>query len=162
MGVDTKGFFPYATIEKLVSILELITDSDVNVLSTHDEDYKIIKFNYHGEERDLSVFNRIINVQKSREINRFLEKNRNAKYTPEMSIYADSESSVQMGLPDVTPGLYVTFRLWGHSIEIIKILATVFNGYIDENDSDAENFYYIKSKAKEINNRLVSAIFKYS
>ena len=149
MGVDTHAFLPHTTLEDLVSVLNALSDSGATIHDTHEENYKTIRFYYRGEERDLSVFKMIIDVTKAKEVNDYLSKNKNAKYTQEMMIYSDSESHVREGLPNKTPGLYTSFRLWGHAVEIAQVLAAIFKGYVDDNDCDADYYYKMTLKKRK-------------
>lgn len=52
---------------------------------------------------------------------------------------------VYFGLREKTSpdGVYFSLGAWGNSVEIMKHLCETFGGYLDENDSDAVDYYVI-------------------
>jgi len=46
--------------------------------------------------------------------------------------------------------VFMDLGYWGHSVEIMKSILSYFSGYLDENDCDKENEYYIEEQPEGV------------
>lgn len=146
MGVDTLGYFPNVTHEKLYSFIKKL-DKDSTMNDTHEDYYKSISFSYRGEKRMIHAFSMDLRKDSIKE---------KADYYDMWWKETDEYHYIQDGLPTETQGVYVSFRAFGYAVKIIKIISYRFGGWIDENDSDGEGFYEVKKNYKQIIKEIIS------
>lgn len=135
MGVDTRAYYINATREQIFNFIKFVFDNRAKheLQPKINKDYSIINFKYKNENRMTHVHRTAIDVKADMK-----------KWNVEVAQRTDSGSHVSKGLPDKSKGTMVSLGKWGSSIEIFKLIAFYFSGYIDEDDSDKENYYFIK------------------
>jgi len=142
MGVDTKAYYINITRDQLFDFIKLFLDNNAKheLRSIIHEDYSQIHFTYKNEYRDMNVHRTDIDVKRDM-------KKYNVKDPTEVDsgVYVD-----QQGLPDKTKGTKASLGKWGNSIEIMKIIAYYFSGYVDEDDCDSKDFYFIKKNLHKL------------
>jgi hypothetical protein len=121
MGINTRGLIHSdVTTGDIVNVLMNKFKLDyISVEGTHADYYKIITFKYKGEDRRLSVFEAIDDIEN----------------------YEHFITSKEITIID--------FNLWGSAIEIIEKILEGFGGYIIESDCDvyqSPNLRYVGKK----------------
>lgn len=141
MGVSTNAYFKDIDRKEIFEFIQTALDTNARYESRDviHKNYSNIHFKYRGESRMLHVHKMEIDIEKAM---KRLKTN-----DPDET---DDGNYVDEGLPDKSKGTLLSFGFWGHAAEIMKVLALYFNGYIDESDSDAEDFYFVKKDLREL------------
>lgn len=140
MGVDTHGFVLNTTREEVFQFIQNAFDKSAEYEQTTISDsYSIAHFNFLGEKRMMHLHQTTIDVKADMK-----------KWKTEDPLETDSGSHVAEGLPDKSKGVYMSLGMWGSSIKIMKILAMYFDGYVDDNDSDVEDYYRVKKDLRNL------------
>jgi hypothetical protein len=141
MGTDTKGFYPKVTREQMLNLVNALATSMTGPRDTSYKEYVTVNFQYKGEGRTLNIHD--LSINQERDIKKWKSKN------------VDSVSYVKQGLPDKTKGTLTSLGFWGRSVELMKIFAYYFGGFVDEQDTDNKDF---KSIAKN-HHKLIALLF---
>jgi len=141
MGVDTKAYYINTTREQVFNFVKSVFCSGAKheLQPKIHKNYSIINFKYKNENRMMHVHRIIIDVKADMK-----------KWDVKDVLGTDSGTYVSEGLPDKSKGTMVSLGKWGSSVEIFKLIAFYFNGYIDENDSDLEDYYFIKKDSHKL------------
>ncbi len=51
--------------------------------------------------------------------------------------------------------IFLDLGFWGHSVEIMKSIISYFSGWIDENDLDSEEPYYMEAHPEEVTPKII-------
>lgn len=149
MGVDTLIYLPDVTKKSIENFLAHIAENVKLEDSRVDEDYKIIRFEYKGEQRQLHCHRRYL--KKEDYIKNYMKRYDKDREEIEKWWNVDELESIRRSkLPINTNGEYCSIGFWGHNIEIMKSICHYFGGYIDESDSDSEEFYKVDKEHKKI------------
>lgn len=155
MGVDSRAFLPNISKENIRDFMKNVASNVVLKDSNVDEEYKVLLFSYRGEDRKLNLHQRYLN--KNDYVNHVIERYSIDKEEAEQWWKDDEvEAAKATGLPLGNNGTYCSLGYWGTSVEILKTLCYRFGGYLDESDSDSEDYYKVKKNPREI----VKIIFK--
>lgn len=139
MSVDTRAYFKDVDSDDVAKIIDVFSlkFSHEDLSDSHDAPHKFsrIEFDYKEERRMMYVREKVIDVK--------------ADMAKWKAIASDTESGIDVdeGLPDKSEGVTLSLGYWGHSVEIMKLLAYYFNGYID--DCDAEDYYFVEKDFHE-------------
>lgn len=149
MGVDTVIYIPDIMKKDIQRFLEFIAE-DVKIEDSNiDDDYKIILFKYKNEKRMLHCH--LMHFKKEDYIKKVISRYDISKEEAEDWWNVDQLNIIQQSqLPLNTTGQQCSLGYWGHNIEIMKEICYYFGGYIDESDSDSEEFYKIEKNKNEI------------
>lgn len=142
MGVDSRAYIPSLNRQELKSFLSYI--SNFHKIDDYDfsPSYKTMDFTYQGEDRGMHTHDINLNT---------VDAEKHAKENGWKLKETDYWSYVhQDGLPKDTKGLLLDLRLWGHAVEILKMICFRYGGWLDESDSDDEGFYKIDKDYKKI------------
>lgn len=157
MGVDTHAFIK-SNSDDIYKFIQKNFDSsatmEVNIFGRDDPDERkmyTINFKFGDEQRMMYVHDMQfggIYVEKEEEW-----------YFKKYQTREESSSYLyhKEGIPDNTPGVICSLRLWGSGILIMDLLSVEFGGWIDENDCDDKGFRKGASKRKK--KELVDYIF---
>jgi hypothetical protein len=141
MGVDTRAYYINTTREQIFNFVESVFCSSAKheLRPKINKDYSIINFKYKDENRMMHVHRIIIDVEADMK-----------KWNVEDALRTSSGAHVSEGLPDKSKGTMISLGKWGSSVEIFKLIACYFSGYIDEDDSDSEDYYFIKKDLRKL------------
>lgn len=110
MGVNTHGIMSSdVRVADITNVLGYKYGIRTAIEDTYENYYKIITFNFKGEERRLSVFSNVDDLEN----------------------YSDF-------LKDVKEITLIDLNLWGSAIEIIEGILEEFGGYIIEADTNGK------------------------
>lgn len=159
MGANSHAFLPDTTYDEFYSTInELFLD--VNEYSPSEfNNLRNISIIYNGERKSISLWEIIIDVEKYNEINDYLKDKDYTAYTKDLQKYSDSLNHVSDGLPDKSWGIFISLGVSDTCIEICQILATIFDGYVSENDSQDENFYRMRQSEPKMK-MIVERVFE--
>jgi len=145
MSISTHGFYPNVKREQIIKIIKMISVSSAEKpFSTSYEEYVTFDFTYKKEGRSINLHN--IKIDQEADIKKWKSEN------------VSSIDYVKRGLPDKTKGILTSIGYWGHSVEIFTLLANFFGGFVDESDSDVQDFYYVEKDF----HKLIRTLFKLS
>lgn len=137
MGVDTHGFIK-TDYNGLYRFIKEYIDPKAKKQKINYEGYNQILYNFANEQRTMHCHNlRFGGV--------YIEKDEEWYYN-EYETYGESQSYSlnQQGIPDKTPGIFISMRMRYFSIEIVKTLGLHFGGWVDDSDCDDEYYYQVK------------------
>jgi len=127
MGVDTTAYIINIDRKKLSNFLGNVF-KNVKIEDTHNETYKVINFNDGKDNRSIHTHNIYVDIEKDKEY--YISQGWNPNKGTE------SINRVKEGLPDGTEGLYLSFGMWGNSVDIMKMICYRFGGYIIYKDKE--------------------------
>jgi hypothetical protein len=142
MSIDTRAYYKDVTSKEIFHFIRLFFDPDAKHRGMKEisEDYSQIIFTYNKKEnRQMHVHKKVIDVKADMK-----------KWNTNNPTDIDSGIYVQQGLPDKTKGTSLSLGMWGASVEIFKVIALLFGGYIDDNDSDAKGYYYVEKDHRKL------------
>jgi len=149
MGVDSRAYFPGIDKKQIANFMKFLAPDASLESSNVAENYKILFFSYKGEKRKLNLHSRFL--KKSSYIDSVMKEYNISKEEAEEWWKEDTKPGAEMdGLPLGTNGIYASLGYWGRNLEIMKILCYRFGGYLDESDSDEENYYKIDKNLRKI------------
>lgn len=149
MGVDTRAYLPNVKKEQIKDFISSISSHTKLEDSGVDKNYKILLFVYKGESRQMNIHS--VYYKKSDYIKNVMDRHNIDKEEAENWWKDDVlEVSKANNIPIGTNGNLVTIGYWGYNIEIMKMLCYRFGGYLDESDSDDEEYYRVEKNNKEI------------
>jgi phage protein D len=140
MGIDTRAYYPNVTKKQIIDFLKIV-GKDVRKENTYSdmkgmEGYSSIDFKFKDEQRSMHMHDVIIDVGKDE-----------ARYLKKYKKQRESESWIyvkQDGLPDHTKGTTLSVGYWGSGVILFTIMAYLWGGYIDEQDTEGKKHYRIK------------------
>jgi hypothetical protein len=140
MGVDTHGFVLNTTRERIFEFIQRAFDRNARYEQTNiSEDYSTVHFNFLSEKRMIHLHRTVIDVKADMK-----------RWKTDDPLETDSGVHIDEGLPDKSKGVYMSLGMWGSSVKIMKMLAMYFDGYVDDNDSDAEYYYRVKRNLRKL------------
>lgn len=146
MGVDTCGrLLGHVRKEEVINYIYHNWDKDVSNMVNYD-DYN------HWKERNYDWIKEIYDDNIYSEHGfisfKYKDEQRSLFYCyNSYSAYENLEFYKKHGLENMVKSetTFISLGKWGNSIEIIKELVSYFGGYIDEDDCDDKEYYYIPS-----------------
>jgi hypothetical protein len=150
VGIDTHAYYPNVNKPQIIDFIKLI-GTDVGKERTYDdmEGYSNIDFQFRGEPRSMHMHDVIIDIDKDE-----------ARYFNKYKKQHESESWIhvkQDKLPNHTKGTSVSVGYWGSAVMLFTIMACLWGGYIDEQDTDAGGHYKVKKDYRALVRHLFGA-----
>jgi len=146
MGIDTRAYYPNVSKKQIIDFLHIISKK-VNKENTYDnvkgvEGLSTIDFELKGEQRSMHMHDVVIDVEKDEA--KTIKKYKKA-HESESWLYVKQDK-----LPDHTSGTTVSVGYWGSAVQLFTIMAYLWGGYVDEQDTDSEPHYKIKKDHKAL------------
>lgn len=154
MGVDSRAFLPKTNKDEIKNFINSIAKKVSLRDSGVDDGYKILNFEYKEEKREMNIHTKFL---KKRDYIGYVIDRYNIDKEEAEDWWENEEKLIakNTNLPTGVNGNLVSVGYWGRNIEIMKLLCYKFGGYLDESDSDSEEYYKVDKNYRKI----IQAIF---